>query len=301
MRILDLNELKNYKENSCVTIGFFDGLHLGHKKIIDSLINNAKNNNLKSVVITFSDDVLSYFKVSNAIFPLKNKIEFFEELNIDYLLILSIKDDFINLDANSFLNKILKPLNCQKIICGNDFSFAKNKEGNINFIKNNTNIDIEIVDDVYFNNNKVSSSYIRNLLKDGKIDIANKLLLKPFFVESKVIQGKQIGRTINFKTANLEINDSCYLLKNGVYFGKIIVLNKEYDALINVGSNPTINDEKSLKIEANILNFNEDIYDDKIIAIFTYFKREEVKFNSLNDLKKQIEKDYNDLLKYLNM
>ena len=79
------------------------------------------------------------------------------------------------------------------------------------------------------------------------------------------------------------------------------ILNKEYDALINVGSNPTINDEKSLKIEANILNFNEDIYDDKIIAIFTYFKREEVKSNSLNDLKKQIEKDYNDLLKYLNM
>ncbi len=301
MRILDLSELKNYKENSCVTIGFFDGLHLGHKKIINSLIKNEKNNNLKSVVITFSDDVLSYFKVSNPIFPLKNKIEFFESLNIDYLLVLSIKDNFVNLDANSFLNKILKPLNCKKIVCGNDFSFAKNKEGNIEFIKNNTNIDIEIVDDVYFNNNKVSSSYIRMLLLNGKVDIANKLLLHPFFIESKVIKGKQIGRTINFKTANLEINDSCYLLKNGVYFGKIIVLNKEYDALINVGINPTINDENNLKIEANILNFNEDIYDDKIIAIFTLFKREEVKFNSLIDLKNQIEKDYNDLLKYLKM
>ena len=301
MRILDLSELKNYKENSCVTIGFFDGLHLGHKKIINSLINNEKNNNLKSVVITFSDDVLSYFKVSNPIFPLKNKIEFFESLNIDYLLVLSIKDNFVNLDANSFLNKILKPLNCKKIVCGNDFSFAKNKEGNTEFIKNNTNIDIEIVDDVYFNNNKVSSSYIRMLLLNGKVDIANKLLLHPFFIESKVIKGKQIGRTINFKTANLEINDSCYLLKNGVYFGKIIVLNKEYEALINVGINPTINDENNLKIEANILNFNEDIYDDKITAIFTLFKREEVKFNSLIDLKNQIEKDYNDLLKYLKM
>ena len=301
MRILDLSELKNYKENSCVTIGFFDGLHLGHKKIINSLINNEKNNNLKSVVITFSDDVLSYFKVSNPIFPLKNKIEFFESLNIDYLLVLSIKDNFVNLDANSFLNKILKPLNCKKIVCGNDFSFAKNKEGNTEFIKNNTNIDIEIVDDVYFNNNKVSSSYIRMLLLNGKVDIANKLLLHPFFIESKVIKGKQIGRTINFKTANLEINDSCYLLKNGVYFGKIIVLNKEYEALINVGINPTINDENNLKIEANILNFNEDIYDDKITAIFTLFKREELKFNSLIDLKNQIEKDYNDLLKYLKM
>ena len=175
MRILDLSELKNYKENSCVTIGFFDGLHLGHKKIINSLIKNEKNNNLKSVVITFSDDVLSYFKVSNPIFPLKNKIEFFESLNIDYLLVLSIKDNFVNLDANSFLNKILKPLNCKKIVCGNDFSFAKNKEGNIEFIKNNTNIDIEIVDDVYFNNNKVSSSYIRILLLNGKVDIDNKL------------------------------------------------------------------------------------------------------------------------------
>lgn len=139
------------------------------------------------------------------------------------------------------------------------------------------------------------------LLLNGKVDIANKLLLHPFFIESKVIKGKQIGRTINFKTANLEINDSCYLLKNGVYFGKIIVLNKEYEALINVGINPTINDENNLKIEANILNFNEDIYDDKITAIFTLFKREEVKFNSLIDLKNQIEKDYNDLLKYLKM
>lgn len=301
MKILDLKELKNFKENSCVTIGFFDGVHLGHKKIIDALIDNSKKNNLKSVVITFSDDVLNYFKVSNAIFPLNSKIELFLKLNVDYLLILSIKDNFIDLNASSFLNKILYPLNCKTIVCGNDFSFAKNKEGNIDFIKNNTAIDIKIVDDVFYNNYKVSSTYIRDLLKNGKVDLANKLLLTPFFIKSKVIKGKQIGRTINFKTANLEINNSCYLLKNGVYYGKIIVLNKEYNALINVGSNPTINDEKSLKIEANILNFNENIYDDEIIAIFTYFKRDEVKFASLNSLKEQITKDYNDFIKYLNM
>ena len=296
MKILDLKDLKNLKKNSVVTLGFFDGIHKAHEVILSSLVNISKENNYNSVVITFSDDILNLFKMSNNITSLNDKLEVFKNMDIDYVIVLKQSDNFMSLTAKEFINQYLKPINCKTIVCGSDFSFAKNKEGNINFIKENTDYNVILIDDIYDeNNNKISSTYIRKLLKEGNVSLANKYLYKNFKIDSKVISGKEIGRTIGFKTANLLINNQCYLLAHGVYFGTAIIDNKEYKAMINVGINPTVSDNNSLKVEVHILDFNDDIYQKNIKVIFDKFHREEIKFNSLDELKKQLISDFEKL------
>ena len=294
MKILDLKDLNNLKDNSVVTLGFFDGIHLGHQAILNALVNKAKILNYKSVVITFSDDVLNLFKMNNNIMLLNDKLNCFEKLNVDYVLVLKVSDNFMSLTAKDFIDCYLEKLNTKLLICGSDFSFAKNKEGNIDYIKNNTNYEIVEIDDVYYNNDKISSTYIRKLLNDGNITKANKLLFKPFSLESKVIGGKEIGRTIGFKTANLIINNPAKLLKHGVYFGVVSFENNSYKAMINVGFNPTVNSQlDDLKVEVHILDFNKNLYDKSINVTFLHFHRNEMKFDSLEDLKRQLDKDLN--------
>lgn len=297
MKLIDLNDLKNFNDFSVITIGFFDGLHVGHQVIFNTLKKVSKEKNYKSVVITFDESVLSLFKMSKQICSVNQKLKTFKDFDIDYVLLLKVKDNFIGLSAKEFIDKYLTPLNCKEIICGSDFSFAKNKEGNIQYLKENTDYNIISVDDVVVDSNKISSTFIRNLLGQGKISDANKLLYKPFNVDSNIIQGKRIGRTIGFKTANLEINDSMYLLKNGVYFGLSTIEDKVYKCMINVGVNPTIDDSNNLKVEVHILDFKDDIYDKNINVTFLKYHRSEVEFDSLDKLKEQLNKDCKELEK----
>ena len=298
MKILDLKDLNHYSENSCVTLGFFDGIHLGHQAILNTLVNKAKINNLKSVVITFDDSVLQLFKMSKNIISTADKLSYLSELGVDYVLLLKTSDNFMGLSAIEFKKQVLDKLNCKVLVSGNDLSFARKKEGNVNFLKENSNYEINIVDDVYVDFNKISSTYIRSLLLDGKVDKVNKLLYKPYSITSNVIEGFKIGRTIGFKTANINVTSSCYLLKHGVYFGKIIIEDKEYKTMVNVGINPTINSNEDLKVEAHILDFDLDVYYKYVKLIPEKYYREEVKFEKLEDLKNQLQIDLINLRSY---
>lgn len=291
MKKIDLKNLQDFNESTCITIGFFDGIHKGHQCILNTLIKTAKLKNLKSVVITFDDSVLKRFKMSRCIMDMEEKIKTFNQFEIDYILLLSVTDNFMNLSADEFIHSFLNRLNCQCLVGGSDFHFAKNKEGNISYLKKNTNYDIVEVKDVYIQQNKVSSTYIRQLILNGQVQKANELLFTPFKIYSKVIDGRKIGRTIGFKTANIQINESCLLLKHGVYFGRVEIEHAFYKAMINVGYNPTIKEDKVLKIEAHILNFEKQIYDCPITLIFQVYHREEMKFASLEELKAQLNKD----------
>ncbi len=297
MKILDWKNLKVFKEKTCITIGFFDGIHKGHQLILNTLVKKAKERNIKSVVITFDETILAKFKMSQCISDMKMKLKAFEDYDIDYVLLLSKEDHFMNLSADEFIAQYLNRLNCQTMVCGHDFSFAAKKEGNINYLKQKTSYDIVVVDDVYLNQQKISSTYIRKLIAYGQIQNANTLTLYPFTLYSKVINGRKIGRTIGFKTANIQVNESCKLLKHGVYFGKVEIENVIYKAMINVGYNPTIKDDKILKVEAHILDFEKEIYDCPITLIFNVYHREEIKFTSLEDLKNQLTKDLEALRK----
>lgn len=291
MKILDINDLKSFNENTYITIGFFDGVHKGHQLILNTLKNKANENNFKSLIITFDEDVLDAFKMTKSLIPINEKMQIFEKLNIDYVLLLKRKDNFMNLTALEFIDKFLTVLNCKGIICGKDFNFGKDGKGNIDTLKKYSDYKIELVNDFYFEDNKVSSSYIRDLLANGKVEIANKLLFNPFHIEGEVIYGKQLGRTIGFKTANIHLDEHKFLLKNGVYFGTVDFDEKTYYAMINVGYNPTVEDNNKIKLEVHILDFSKDIYEKKINVCFLNFHREERKFDSVNLLKTQLEKD----------
>lgn len=291
MKIININDLKNFNDKTIITIGFFDGIHKGHQKILNVLVKKAKYYNAKSVVISFDNDILNLWKLTNCLMSLNKKIKAFKSLKIDYLLLLEIKDNFQNLNPDEFVKLYLEPLNCLGLVLGSDFSFAKNKMGNINYFKENTLYKIFEIKDVYYKNNKISSSYIRNLLLNGAIKEANKLLYMPFSLKSRIIKGLQNGQKINFKTANLKIYNSCYLLKHGVYFGYAYVNKNKYKAMINVGYNPTIKNNKTLKIEAHLLNFNQNLYNHIIEIEFLKYHRKEHTFKSLIYLKKQLQKD----------
>lgn len=298
MKILDLKDLNHYDESSCVTLGFFDGIHLGHQAILSALINNAKSNNLKSVVITFDESVLQLFKMSKNIISINDKLAYLEELGVDYVLLLKTKDNFMGLSAIEFKEKVLDKLHTQILVSGNDLSFARKKEGNIKFLKENSDYVINVVDDVYVDNKKISSTYIRSLLINGDVSLVNKLIYKPFSITSNVIEGFKIGRTIGFKTANINVTSSCYLLKHGVYFGKIYIEDKEYKTMVNVGINPTINHNEDLKVEAHILDFDLDVYYKYVKLTLQTYYREEIKFERLEDLKYQLETDLCNLKSY---
>lgn len=298
MKILDLKDLNHYKSSSCVTLGFFDGIHLGHQAILSTLIKQAKENNLKSVVITFDESVLQLFKMSKNIISISDKLTYLSQLGVDYVLLLKTKDNFMGLSAIQFKENVLDKLKCKVIVSGNDLSFARKKEGNIAFLKENSDYKINVVDDVYVNNQKISSTYIRNLLLEGNVKLANSLLYKPFSITSNVIEGFKIGRTIGFKTANINVTPSCYLLKHGVYFGKIIIEDKEYKTMVNVGINPTINYDQELKVEAHILDFDLDVYYKYVKLVLETYYREEIRFEKLEELKYQLETDLNNLKSY---
>lgn len=298
MKKLDLKDLTNYHEPAIICLGFFDGFHLGHQKMIEELVLNSKKYNYKSVVITFLNTSLKHFKHSNQLISLKDKLKIFQKYGVDEVLVLKNKDHIFTLSAKSFINKVLLKLNTKMIVCGQDIHFGKNQEGDLKYLQENTDYKLLIIPKLLINNQVLSSSYIRDLLTSGKIKEANELLYQPFFIYSKVIKGKQIGRTIDFKTANLKITLNSYLLKHGVYVGKVSILKKQYKAMINVGYNPTVSQEKKLKIEVHILNFNENLYGKFIKVEFLSYLRQEISFSSLEGLKQQLIQDLNKIKQY---
>ena len=194
MKLIDLNDLKNFKDNSVITIGFFDGLHKGHQVILSTLSSYSKKNNYKSVIISFDESVLDLFKMSKNICSVSQKLDSFKAFDIDYVLLLKVSDNFMGLSAKEFIDNYLEKLNTKIVVCGSDFSFAKNKEGNIDYVKKYTNYDIVSVDDEYVNDIKISSTYIRNLLSNGKVDLANSLLYEDFNIVSKVMASTSTAR-----------------------------------------------------------------------------------------------------------
>ena len=198
------------------------------------------------------------------------------------------------ISAIDFVQNILvKKLNVKKVYVGHDFTFARNKEGDANLLKvlgGEYNFDVDIIKPIKINNIRVSSTYIRDLLAQGKVDKVKDYLGNNYMVEGVVVSGKQIGRTIGFPTANLKFKENLILPRPGIYATKVYIKDKVYMGATNIGFNPTVRVEK-LSIETNILQFNQDIYGETIKLEFLERIRDEKRFNSLDELKEQLKKD----------
>ena len=296
----------NIDEKLCLTIGNFDGIHKGHREIIKNLIQQTKKSNLKSAILSFTPHPKIYFnKQKNFMINSQSKKkEILKDLGLDYLIDLNFNDKFTQLSHNEFEDKILlEKLNSKRILIGKDFQYGNQRKGNIDTLKifcEKNKIELEeiglILND--HNSNKISSSEIRDNLKAGKIELANKDLKRNFSVAGKVIKGDQRGRTIGIPTANLEYPLNTITIPYGVYAVETIIEGNTYFGIVNFGIRPTFNKDKPI-VEAYLFDFDNDIYDKDIEILFHKQIRQEKKFNDIKELLNQINIDIAEAKKIL--
>lgn len=290
-----LNKLKS-NENLAIALGFFDGVHLGHKAVINAAVDYAKKNNIKSAVVTFRQS--PYVALNNVkpnyIITLEEKIKAIKKLGVDYLYLSDFTEDLAKQTASDYLKNLVDDLHPKMIATGFNHYFGYNKSGGVDYLRlmqQEYGYEFKEINPIKLNEDVISSTAIRKALSNGDIPKANSMLGYRFYVKNEVIKGRQIGRTIGFKTANLKMPEKMINIPDGVYAVEVEVLGKKYMGIANFGSNPTVTDDSQKLLEVHIIDFNQDIYGELVKVSFLVKIRNEKKFQSLAELKTQIEKD----------
>ena len=285
--------------NAVVTQGTFDGVHLAHKIILSKVKQLAKNKNGESVVMTFEPHPRMVLKPNThdlkLLTTLDEKIELLQKEGIQNLIVIPFTIEFSQMQSQAFIKQILvDKIGTKTLVIGYDHRFGKNREGSFEHLKNYNNdygFEVEEVSEQLVDEIAVSSTKIRKALNEGKITIAAKYLGRNYSIKGTVVKGRQLGRTIDYPTANLIVDSENKLIpSDGVYAVKVIVNSNTFGGMLNIGNNPTV-EGKGRSIEVNIFDFSEDIYNQSISIIFVNKLREEEKFNGLDALKTQLEKD----------
>lgn len=281
------------KKNSVVTIGKFDGVHKGHQKLIRYTVNMAKKYKLSSVVIMIR-------KKNVSIYHIEENISFIKALGVNYIIVIDFLPEFYTMEAKEFFNKLIEYYRMKRIVIGEDFAFGKDRGGDIDFINKyalEKGINVNIVNFLNHCGDKVSSSKIRDCLSNGEVESVSKMLGRDYSMSGIIIHGNALGRKIGYPTANLELNDNIFVPKMGVYSSLVKIGNsaKLYKALTFIGIS---NINKELRVESHILDFSKMIYGKKITVIFLKYIRDNIKVNSIEEVKSLLEKDEYNVRKY---
>ncbi|MFY1046412.1 bifunctional riboflavin kinase/FAD synthetase [Chryseobacterium sp. GP-SGM7] len=280
-----------------LSLGMFDGVHLGHKYIIDELKKVGISNNLETAVLTFWPHPRFVFNPNEdlkLLNTLDEKTLLMEKYGINNLFLKEFDEEFRNLTGEEFVRQILVgKLNVKYLIIGYDHSFGKNKSGNFELLQKlskELDFEVEQMEAINIHENNISSTKIRNALLNGNILQANEMLGYSYSVSGTIVHGKKLGRTIGYPTANIETENLKLLPKKGAYIVEVFIKDHQYKGMLSVGTNPTVNGEK-LTVEVYILDFEGDIYDEKIIVKFRDFLHEEIKFEGLEKLIERLDED----------
>jgi len=304
MKIFHGTDNANILRSTVLTLGVFDGLHLGHQKIIQKVVSRAKAVIAVPTVITFDPHPRAVLYPENApplLQTLDQRLANFEVLGIEQVIVIRFNQEFANQNAEVFLRNIVhERLQAKEVFLGKGFAFGKNRGGNIELLKK---ISAELgfyadeVPEITVRGQRISSSKIRELLADGKINFARRMLGRPYGVEGQIIHGDQRGRTIGFPTANLKPRNRV-IPKYGVYATANLIDGKWRRSITNVGVRPTFTGDKEPSIESYIFDFDGDLYGDVLRVRFLHRIRDERKFSGIEELKNQIEKDTHRALNY---
>jgi len=294
-----ISELSNVT-NSIVTIGTFDGVHLGHQKIIKRLVELKQKQGGEIIVFTFDPHPRKVLfpeqKDLKLITTTHEKCEVLKQFGVDHVLVFPFTKEFSQMPAQQYISDIIaNGLKTKTLVIGYDHRFGSNREGNIETLKMLSSVykfDVEEIPAQEINQLNVSSTRIRKAIDEGDVITANEFLGYHFFITGTVVKGKQLGRTIGYPTANIFVDNVDKLMpKIGVYAVNVLVDDKKYKGMLNIGTNPTTDKDNSIKIEVNIFDFDKDIYGQNIKVEFVKWIRNEEKFANLDELKEALAND----------
>lgn len=298
MKILyDLKELAQTKEPIGIALGTFDGLHIGHQKVIGDLVKNCRDNGYKSVVYTFSNHPRELTRNGHKVQKLvsnEDKEKLIEATGADYLLMIPFDESFMKTSPEQFVRQyLIDGMNVKVIAVGFDYRFGKGAAGDVDLLKAlapKFGYEVIVIEPVSLEGHKISSSEIRDKIKHGDMAAARLMLGRPYSVSGPVIKGKQVGRKLGFPTANILPEAHMGLIRPGVYVSYTQVGDVLYPSLSNVGYNPTF-EQTELNLESYLLDFDEDIYGEVIRIFFIDHIRDEEKFGSLDALIARMNED----------
>lgn len=285
-------------------IGYFDGLHKGHQKLVLKVIENSLKYDLRPALITFDPDpvvVTRNLESIRHIMTLEDKMNVAKFLGIKTIVILEIDKEMMQMSPDHFINDILVKLNIKSLVCGFDFRFGYKGQGTAHTLKEYEHLfKVDVIDEVDYNNIKISSTRIIEALKEGKVGEVMTMLGRPFTISGHIIAGNQKGREIGYPTANLQVDPEYHDVKEGVYVTQAYVNHRWYPAMTNVGHNLTFNTSDPVSVETYILNFDEKIYGQSIRLAFYHYLRPELKFEQVSELIHQMDQDKRATQDYFN-
>lgn len=296
MIVIDGNTDSIQSFDNYIALGSFDGLHLGHLSLIQKTKDEADKNNGKSMIYTFKNHPRFLINKESSPKLLMNneeKVQILNAYGVDIVYFQEFNDEFMKINPEEFIKMLVEKFNAKGIIVGFNYKFGYKNSGDIELLRRlqkKYNYELYVMEPCAYKNEVISSTRIRKAIEEGNVEGAYKMLDRPYSLKGTVTHGKQIGRTIGFPTANLSYDEKFILPADGVYYTNIKVNNKLYKGITSIGYNPTVGG-KVLTIETYILNFSEDIYEKYIEVNFIKKIRENIKFNGIDELKDQLEKD----------
>lgn len=296
--IVDIQKSEERLKNSYVALGTFDGVHRGHRVLINSAIEKAKKNGGISVVYTFLNhplEIIAPERVPKMINTIDEKLRLLEEMGVDYVVLQTFDEEYAKTSKEEFIDKILiEYLGAKEIFVGFNYTFAERGSGNVEYLKKvapEKGIKLNEIEAIEYKGQVLSSTLIRKFILEGKIEEANMFLGRPFFISGEVEHGKKLGRVLGFPTANLKVVNKVYP-PFGIFGGTVLIEGEKekYNAVVNIGKNPTLKPGE-LSVEVHILDFNRDIYGKKIDVSIEKHLRDEKKFGSMEELRQGIRND----------
>ena len=284
------------KRETAVAIGKFDGLHIGHRRLLDEILEQKKNG-LAACVFTFDPAPAVLFGLSDGkeLTPREEKRVLLERMGVDILIEFPLTAETAAMPPEDFVTEILvKQMNVRFIAAGTDLSFGAGGKGNAGLLEKmagESEYEVKTIEKVRFGGKEISSTYVREQVEAGNMLLTEQLLGRPYTFIGKVVHGNRIGRTIGMPTVNLLPAASKLVPPNGVYYSGVLYHGKRYRAISNVGYKPTVTEERVLGVESYLYDFHEEIYDKEIEVSLYEFKRPEKRFDSLEDLKEQLVQD----------
>ncbi|MDP6583818.1 MAG: bifunctional riboflavin kinase/FAD synthetase [Anaerolineales bacterium] len=295
--VRELSDVKN-NEPTVLAIGSFDGVHLGHQALVSDMVESSRRNNLQSVVLTFYPNpavVLGRYSSSSYIHRPEEKASFLMDMGIDWVVTMKFDRDLAKISATDFIVQLRKTLDFKQLWCGENFAFGYDREGDIEWLTQNSDVlgfELNVANSVEEDGFAVSSSRVRNHISVGEVSAAALCLGRPLRVPGVVIQGAGRGESIGFPTANLSIWRYRTCPSQGVYLAYAFVDNDKYPAVVNIGKRPTFDDEDDcIIVEAHLLNYQGNLYGQRISLDFVDRLRDERKFTSVEHLVSQIHQD----------